>query len=67
LPQVRARLGRSLPFVDARQCRQLTKLPPPSGKRFTRACVDSPREAETYRAQLQDGDVIVAYVRLPTS
>ncbi|KAJ6610186.1 phosphatase 2C-like domain-containing protein [Mycena sp. CBHHK59/15] len=41
--------------------KQLTKLPPPSGKRFTRACVDSPREAETYRTQLYDGDIIVAY------
>ncbi|KAF7331750.1 hypothetical protein MKEN_00054800 [Mycena kentingensis (nom. inval.)] len=41
--------------------KQLTKLPPPSGRRFTRACVDSPREAETYRAQLCDGDVVVAY------
>ncbi|KAF7313486.1 Protein phosphatase [Mycena chlorophos] len=41
--------------------KQLTKLPPPSGRRFTRACVDSPREAETYRTQLCDGDIIVAY------
>ncbi|KAJ7833470.1 phosphatase 2C-like domain-containing protein [Mycena leptocephala] len=41
--------------------KQLTKLPPPSGKRFTRACVDSPREAETYRTQLCNGDIIVAY------
>ncbi|KAJ7224232.1 phosphatase 2C-like domain-containing protein [Mycena pura] len=41
--------------------KQLTKLPPPSGKRFRGACVDSPREAQTYRTQLCDGDVIVAY------
>ncbi|KAJ6591519.1 hypothetical protein DFH09DRAFT_1137227 [Mycena vulgaris] len=41
--------------------KQLTKLPPPTGKRFTRACVDSPREAERYHAQLRDGDIIVAY------
>ncbi|KAJ7180712.1 phosphatase 2C-like domain-containing protein [Mycena filopes] len=41
--------------------KQLTKLPPPSGKRFTRACVDSPREAQTYRTQLCNGDIIVAY------
>ncbi|KAJ7759263.1 phosphatase 2C-like domain-containing protein [Mycena metata] len=41
--------------------KQLTKLPPPSGKRFTRACVDSPRDAETYQTQLCNGDIIVAY------
>ncbi|KAJ7116042.1 phosphatase 2C-like domain-containing protein [Mycena epipterygia] len=41
--------------------KQLTKLPPPSNKRFTRACVDSPREAETYQMQLCDGDIVVAY------
>ncbi|KAJ6515096.1 phosphatase 2C-like domain-containing protein [Mycena vitilis] len=41
--------------------KQLTKLPPPSGKRLPRACVDSPREAETYQTQLCDGDIIVAY------
>ncbi|KAJ7247621.1 phosphatase 2C-like domain-containing protein [Mycena haematopus] len=41
--------------------KQLTKLPPPSGKRFTRACVDSPREADTYKTQLCNGDLIVAY------
>ncbi|KAK7012874.1 protein phosphatase [Favolaschia claudopus] len=41
--------------------KQLTKLPPPTGKRFTRACVDSPREAETYKTQLCNGDIIVAY------
>ncbi|KAJ7765515.1 phosphatase 2C-like domain-containing protein [Mycena maculata] len=41
--------------------KQLTKLPPPSGKRFTRACVDSPREAQTYWTQLCDGDIVVAY------
>ncbi|KAK6992276.1 protein phosphatase [Favolaschia claudopus] len=35
--------------------KQLTKLPPPTGKRFTRACVDSPREAETYKTQLCNG------------
>ncbi|KAJ7091402.1 phosphatase 2C-like domain-containing protein [Mycena belliarum] len=41
--------------------KQLTKLPPPTGRRFTRACVDSPREAQTHEAQLCDGDVVVAY------
>ncbi|KAJ7067931.1 hypothetical protein C8F01DRAFT_1116238 [Mycena amicta] len=43
--------------------KQLTKLPAPSGnlKPFTRACVDSPREAETHQAQLCDGDIVVAY------
>ncbi|KAJ6581554.1 phosphatase 2C-like domain-containing protein [Mycena capillaripes] len=41
--------------------KQLTKLPPPSGKRFTRACVDSPREAEVYQTQLCHGDIICAY------
>ncbi|KAJ7708682.1 phosphatase 2C-like domain-containing protein [Mycena rosella] len=41
--------------------KQLTKLPPPTGKRFTRACVDAPREAETHHTQLCDGDIIVAY------
>ncbi|KAJ7623183.1 phosphatase 2C-like domain-containing protein [Roridomyces roridus] len=41
--------------------KQLTKLPPPSAKRFTRACVDSPREAEAYWTQLCHRDIIVAY------
>jgi len=41
--------------------KQLTKLPPPSGRKFTRACVDSPSEAQTYETHLRDGDIIVAY------
>ncbi|CAK5279929.1 unnamed protein product [Mycena citricolor] len=40
--------------------KQLTKLPQ-TGRRFTRACVDSPRAAETYETQLCDGDIVVAY------
>lgn len=41
--------------------RQLTKLPTKSGRRFARACVDSPSEADIYEAKLRDGDIVVAY------
>ncbi|KAJ8700161.1 Protein phosphatase 2C 7, variant 3 [Pleurotus ostreatus] len=41
--------------------KQLTKMPSGSRKRFTRACVDSPREAETYQTRLRDGDIVIAY------
>jgi protein phosphatase PTC7 len=48
------------------QCifRQLTKLPVNSRRRFSRACVDSPSEAERFRMKLRDGDIVVAYVIL---
>ncbi|KAG6890704.1 hypothetical protein C0995_005077 [Termitomyces sp. Mi166 len=42
--------------------KQLTKLPT-SLRRFSRACVDNPNEAETYRVKLGDGDIVIAYVR----
>jgi len=42
--------------------RQLTKLPIKSRRRFSRACVDSPSEAETFRMVLRDGDIVIAYV-----
>lgn len=47
--------------------RQLSKLPT-STPRFSRACIDSPRDAETYETKLRDGDIVLAYVRsfLPT-
>ncbi|KAL0946909.1 hypothetical protein HGRIS_013070 [Hohenbuehelia grisea] len=41
--------------------KQLTKMPVNSGRRFTRACVDSPREAQTYHTKLRDGDIVIAY------
>jgi len=41
--------------------KQLTKLPVNSRRRFSRACVDSPSEAETFRTRLRDGDIVVAY------
>ncbi|KAH0583883.1 hypothetical protein H2248_009477 [Termitomyces sp. 'cryptogamus'] len=41
--------------------KQLTKLPTSSLRRFSRACVDSPSEAETYRVKLGDGDIVIAY------
>jgi len=41
--------------------KQLTKLPINSGKRFKRACVDSPSEAETFHTKLRDGDIVLVY------
>ncbi|KAG2020294.1 hypothetical protein CC2G_005652 [Coprinopsis cinerea AmutBmut pab1-1] len=41
--------------------RQLTKLPPNAGRKFARACVDSPSEADTHHVKLRDGDIVVAY------
>ncbi|KAF8228176.1 hypothetical protein L208DRAFT_1292865 [Tricholoma matsutake] len=41
--------------------KQLTKLPVNSRRRFSRACVDSPSEAETFRMNLRDGDIVIAY------
>ncbi|PCH38203.1 hypothetical protein WOLCODRAFT_130753 [Wolfiporia cocos MD-104 SS10] len=40
--------------------KQLSKLPT-SVPRFSRACIDSPRDAETYETKLRDGDIIIAY------
>lgn len=40
--------------------KQLTKLPANSRRRFSRACVDSPSEAETFRVKLRDGDLVIA-------
>ncbi|KAG6909723.1 hypothetical protein DXG01_015925 [Tephrocybe rancida] len=42
--------------------KQLTKLPASSHRRFSRACVDNPSEAETYRVKLGDGDIVIAYL-----
>ncbi|KAG6818125.1 hypothetical protein H0H87_000030 [Tephrocybe sp. NHM501043] len=41
--------------------KQLTKLPASSLRRFSRACVDKPSEAETYRVKLGDGDIVIAF------
>ncbi|KAJ3503497.1 hypothetical protein NLJ89_g8404 [Agrocybe chaxingu] len=41
--------------------KQLTKLPANAGRKFARACVDSPGEADTYETKLRDGDIVVAY------
>ncbi|KAF9005641.1 phosphatase 2C-like domain-containing protein [Cyathus striatus] len=41
--------------------KQLTKLPANAGRKFSRACVDSPSEAETYEMKLRDGDIVIAY------
>ncbi|KAL0581748.1 Protein phosphatase 2C 7 [Marasmius crinis-equi] len=41
--------------------KQLTKLPAKDAKKFSRACIDSPSEAETYSTKLRDGDIVVAY------
>ncbi|KAI0928726.1 hypothetical protein AcW1_005890 [Taiwanofungus camphoratus] len=40
--------------------KQLSKLPT-STPRFSRACIDSPRDAETYETKLRDGDIVLAY------
>ncbi|XP_006458135.1 hypothetical protein AGABI2DRAFT_115147 [Agaricus bisporus var. bisporus H97] len=41
--------------------KQLTKLPANSGRKFSRACVDSPNDADTFQTKLRDGDIVVAY------
>ncbi|TFK76454.1 protein serine/threonine phosphatase 2C [Pluteus cervinus] len=41
--------------------KQLTKLPANAGRKFSRACVDSPSEAATYQTKLRHGDIIIAY------
>jgi len=41
--------------------KQLTKLPANSGRKFNRACVDSPKEADTYHTKLRDGDIVLVY------
>ncbi|KAF8964676.1 phosphatase 2C-like domain-containing protein [Flammula alnicola] len=41
--------------------KQLTKLPANPGRKFARACVDSPSEADTFEAKLRDGDIVIAY------
>ncbi|KAJ3545167.1 hypothetical protein NMY22_g2549 [Coprinellus aureogranulatus] len=50
-------------LVRAILFRQLTKLPPNSARKFSRACVDAPSEAEVLETKLRDGDIVVAYVR----
>lgn len=42
--------------------RQLTKLPANAGRKFARACVDSPSEADVFEVKARDGDIVVAYV-----
>ena len=44
--------------------RQLSKLPK-GVPGFSRAVIDSPREADTYETKLRDGDIVIAYVRKP--
>lgn len=44
-------------------CRQLSKTPPSRGRRRTHYYSDSPTTADTYSTYLQDGDIIIAYVR----
>lgn len=41
--------------------KQLTKLPPNAGRKFARACVDAPSEAQVLEMKLRDGDIVVAY------
>ncbi|TFK29931.1 protein serine/threonine phosphatase 2C [Coprinopsis marcescibilis] len=41
--------------------KQLTKLPANAGRKFARACVDSPSEADVFETKLRDGDIVVAY------
>ncbi|KXN89267.1 hypothetical protein AN958_06021 [Leucoagaricus sp. SymC.cos] len=41
--------------------KQLTKLPSNAGRKFSRACVDSPSDADTFQTKLRDGDIVVAY------
>ncbi|TFK42590.1 phosphatase 2C-like domain-containing protein [Crucibulum laeve] len=41
--------------------KQLTKLPANSGRRFSRACIDSPSEADVFETKLRDGDIVIAY------
>ncbi|KAG5652744.1 hypothetical protein H0H81_003885 [Sphagnurus paluster] len=43
--------------------KQLTKLPVSTQnlKKFSRACIDKPSEAETFRTKLGDGDIVIAY------
>ncbi|KAG7092450.1 hypothetical protein E1B28_008804 [Marasmius oreades] len=41
--------------------KQITKLPSSHGRKFSRACIDSPSEAETYSAKLRDGDIVIVY------
>ncbi|KAF6765195.1 phosphatase 2C-like domain-containing protein [Ephemerocybe angulata] len=41
--------------------KQLTKLPANAGRKFARACVDSPSEADVFEMKLRDGDIVVSY------
>ncbi|KAF8910938.1 phosphatase 2C-like domain-containing protein [Gymnopilus junonius] len=41
--------------------KQLTKLPTNNARRFARACIDSPSEADAFETKLRDGDIVVAY------
>ncbi|KAF9264688.1 protein serine/threonine phosphatase 2C [Marasmius fiardii PR-910] len=41
--------------------KQVTKLPSNQGRKFSRACIDSPSEAETYSTKLRDGDIVIVY------
>jgi len=55
-------IHQQLPLTHYFNCpKQLTKLPTNRGRKFSRACVDSPYEAETFEIKLRDGDIIVAY------
>ncbi|KAF8077955.1 phosphatase 2C-like domain-containing protein [Lyophyllum atratum] len=55
-------LHRQRPQTHFFNCpKQLTKLPANSGRKFSRACVDKPSEADTFRTKLTDGDIVIAY------
>ncbi|KAF9532973.1 phosphatase 2C-like domain-containing protein [Crepidotus variabilis] len=41
--------------------KQLTKLPASERRKFARACVDAPSEADKVEAKLRDGDLVVVY------
>ncbi|TEB36336.1 hypothetical protein FA13DRAFT_1752913 [Coprinellus micaceus] len=41
--------------------KQLTKLPPNAGRKFARACVDAPSEADVFETKLRDGDIVISY------
>ena len=49
-------------LTDSLDGRQLSKLPT-AQKRFSRAVVDHPRDADLCELKLRHGDLIIAYVR----
>jgi protein phosphatase PTC7 len=54
----------SFRFNQSFLIRQLTKLPANPGQKFSRVCIDSPKEANAHSMKLRDGDIVVVYVCL---